>query len=74
MTTILVAVGLVVSVSFVGAVFLLVAERRLVNFGICSLDVNDGEKVLEVEGGDTLLASLRSESLFIPSACGGKGT
>lgn len=74
MSTILVAVGLVVSVSLISAVFLLIAERRLVNFGICSLDINDGERVLEVEGGDSLLSSLRSKNLFIPSACGGKGT
>ncbi|MFH0965152.1 MAG: 2Fe-2S iron-sulfur cluster binding domain-containing protein [Planctomycetota bacterium] len=53
---------------------LLVAERHLVAYGVCQIDVNAGERVLEVEGGRPLLASLYDHKLFIPSACGGKGT
>ena len=53
---------------------LLIAERFLINYGICKLDINAGEKPLEVEGGQTLLSSLYANEIFIPSACGGKGT
>ncbi|HEG43285.1 hypothetical protein LCGC14_2535360 [marine sediment metagenome] len=53
---------------------LIVAERFLVNYGICKLDINAGEKPLELEGGRTLLASLYANEIFIPSACGGKGS
>ncbi|MBC8217733.1 MAG: 2Fe-2S iron-sulfur cluster binding domain-containing protein [Planctomycetes bacterium] len=65
--------------SFAGLVVLLsaglmIAERFLVNYGICKLDINAGEKPLELEGGQTLLASLYANEIFIPSACGGKGT
>jgi len=65
--------------SFAGLVVLLsaglmIAERFLVNYGICKLDINAGEKPLELEGGQTLLASLYANDIFIPSACGGKGT
>ena len=65
--------------SFAGLVVLLsaglmIAERFLINYGICKLDINAGEKPLELEGGQTLLASLYSNDIFIPSACGGKGT
>ncbi len=56
------------------ATFLMVAERFLVNYGICKLDINAGEEPLEVEGGQTLLATLYANEIFIPSACGGKGT
>ena len=53
---------------------LIIAERFLVNYGICKLDINAGETPLEVEGGQTLLSTLYSNEIFIPSACGGKGS
>jgi Na+-transporting NADH:ubiquinone oxidoreductase subunit F len=52
----------------------MISERLLVNYGICKLDINAGEKPLEVPGGQTLLSSLYSNNIFIPSACGGKGS
>lgn len=66
-------------ISFAGltvalAAMLMVAERLLINYGICKLDINAGEKPLEVDGGQSLLASLYSNEIFIPSACGGQGT
>lgn len=65
--------------SFSGLVILLaaglmVAEHFLINYGICKLDINAGEKPLELEGGQTLLSSLYANEIFIPSACGGKGS
>ncbi len=71
---ILIAVGFVCGVSIVLAALLLLAERYLANYGVCAIDINDGDRTLEVEGGGTLLATLMSEGIFIPSACGGKGT
>lgn len=53
---------------------LIVAERFLVNYGLCKLDINAGEKPLEVMGGQTLLSTLYANEIFIPSACGGKGS
>jgi len=53
---------------------LIVAERLLVNYGVCKLDINNGERELEVEGGQTLLSALNGAEIWIPSACGGKGT
>ncbi len=35
---------------------------------------DDPTRTLRVEGGRTLLASLGAEGIFVPSACGGKGT
>jgi len=56
------------------AAVLLVAERYLVNYGPCRIDVNAGDRELEVAGGETLLASLKGAGVFLPSACGGRGT
>jgi len=56
------------------AIGLIIAERFLVNYGICKLDINAGETPLELEGGQTLLSALYSNEIFIPSACGGKGS
>lgn len=56
------------------AAVLVVAERFLVNYGVCKLDINAGEKPLEVDGGQSLLSALYSNEIFIPSACGGKGS
>ena len=60
-------------VSFAGLTVLLsaglmVAERFLINYGICKLDINAGEKPLEVDGGQTLLSCLYANEIFIPSA------
>ncbi len=56
------------------ASLLMIAERFLVNYGICKLDINAGEKPLDVDGGQTLLSTLYANEIFIPSACGGKGS
>ncbi|MHC4717871.1 MAG: FAD-binding oxidoreductase, partial [Planctomycetota bacterium] len=68
--SILVFVVLLVGLS----ALLTVAERVLINYGVCTIDVNAGEKALEVEGGQTLLSELYAGEIFIPSACGGQGT
>jgi Na+-transporting NADH:ubiquinone oxidoreductase subunit F len=72
-TTVLISSALVVVVSVVLAALLAAAERRLVRYGTCTIDINRGARRIEVEGGRSLLASLRSQGIFIPSACGGRG-
>jgi len=71
---ILASTGLVAATSLALAVLLLVAERYLASYGKCTIVINKGAKKLEVEGGKTLLATLMGEGIFIPSACGGRGT
>ena len=56
------------------ALLLSIAERVLVNYGVCPIDINAGERNLEVDGGQTLLSALYGEEIYIPSACGGKGS
>lgn len=52
---------------------ILFAKAKLVNSGKIKITIN-GSKELEVDGGDTLLNSLSSKGIFLPSACGGGGT
>lgn len=68
--SILVFVGVLVGL----AALLTVAERLLINYGICQIDINAGGRLAEVDGGQTLLSALIEEEIFIPSACGGRGS
>jgi len=63
-------------ISGIGALFALLlelADAFIANYGECRISINR-EKELVVEGGNPLLFSLMEEGIFIPSACGGKGT
>ena len=55
------------------AIILVIAERYLANYGECKITINEQKDVL-VKGGSTLLSSLNSQKIFLPSACGGRGT
>ncbi|MDP2938911.1 MAG: FAD-binding oxidoreductase [Candidatus Omnitrophota bacterium] len=55
------------------AILLVIAERCLVSYGECKILINK-EKILTVQGGNTLLNYFADNKIFIPSACGGKAT
>ena len=67
-------VGSLAAISGVLSVIISVAERVLNNYGTVELDINSGNKKLQVKGGSSLLSTLANEKIFIPSACGGKAT
>jgi Na+-transporting NADH:ubiquinone oxidoreductase subunit F len=52
---------------------LTIADRTIANYGEVKLTIND-DKEYTVEGGSSLLSTLISQKIFIPSACGGKGS
>jgi len=56
------------------AILLIIADAMFANYGECEIDINGGEKKLTVRGGESLLSSLVENKVFIPSACGGRGT
>jgi len=72
--TFLIAVGSLCAICGILAILLVIADRYLNDYGICKLIINKGAREEEVEGGDTLLGSLNSVEVFIPSACGGQGS
>ncbi|MHC5054612.1 MAG: NAD(P)H-dependent oxidoreductase subunit E [Planctomycetota bacterium] len=60
---------------FVGlCIALIVAERLLVNYGVCQIVVDGGEQTLEVDGGQSLLSALLDAKINVPNACAGKGS
>lgn len=52
---------------------LLYARKRLVPQGKVNIEINE-EKNIEAEMGNTLLSTLSAQKIFLPSACGGKGS
>jgi Na+-transporting NADH:ubiquinone oxidoreductase subunit F len=52
---------------------LLFVKSKLSPAGKIKITIN-GDKVLEVDGGGTLLSTLGNAGIFLPSACGGGGT
>ncbi|MBN1556818.1 MAG: 2Fe-2S iron-sulfur cluster binding domain-containing protein [Lentisphaerae bacterium] len=55
------------------AALLVLAERIIRNYGECEILIN-GERTLTAQGGQSLLETLSQQKIFIPSACGGRGT
>jgi Na+-transporting NADH:ubiquinone oxidoreductase subunit F len=70
---ILISVLIVSSIAAVLAMVLVVSEHFIANYGECTININD-ERNLTVQGGKNLLSMLTAEKIFIPSACGGRGT
>lgn len=70
---ILVTVSIISSIGAVLAAILVLCEKYVVNYGPCKISINS-ERQLDVQGGGPLLTALRDEKIFIPSACGGRGT
>ena len=73
LTTFLVAVGAMAALGTALAILMVIADLTLGNYGEIKITVNDS-KELVAEGGRPLLSTLMGEKLFIPSACGGRGS
>ncbi|MAY79887.1 MAG: NADH:ubiquinone reductase (Na(+)-transporting) subunit F [Deltaproteobacteria bacterium] len=75
LTTILTAVAIFI-LTIVGLVaVLMIARSKLVPSGEVTIIVNgDESKPIRTNAGSTLLNTLAAREIFIPSACGGKGT
>ncbi|MCF6463624.1 NADH:ubiquinone reductase (Na(+)-transporting) subunit F [Clostridium sp. Cult1] len=73
METILITTVTVTAFTGILAFLLTLADRTIANYGEMKITINDDQEYI-VDGGNTLLAALIDEKIFIPSACGGKGT
>jgi len=73
LVSIFIAVTVVSSIGAGLAAMLSISEYFFANYGPCQITINE-ERKLTVEGGKDLLSMLATEKIFIPSACGGRGT
>jgi Na+-transporting NADH:ubiquinone oxidoreductase subunit F len=75
MTTVALGVFMFTFVIVSLVAFLMVARSKLVATGDVAIVVNDDPaNTLTTMAGGTLLGTLAAEKIFIPSACGGKGS
>jgi Na+-transporting NADH:ubiquinone oxidoreductase subunit F len=71
--TLLAGVGLFLAVTLILVAILLVAKKYLVHTGAVTITINDDKKV-EALSGKSLLSTMADNGVFLPSACGGKGS
>ncbi|MBN2443754.1 MAG: 2Fe-2S iron-sulfur cluster binding domain-containing protein, partial [Spirochaetales bacterium] len=61
-------------ISTILALIISLIDKAVNNYGNVTININSGKKILQVNGGSSLLSTLAEQKIFIPSACGGKGT
>ncbi len=69
----LIGVGVMCAINGVLALIMILAEATIGRYGPCRITIN-GSRTIVADGGRTLLSTLKDESIFIPSACGGRGS
>ena len=71
--TVFTAVGIFLLLTLLLVAVLLVAKHYLVHSGPVTITLN-GDRKIEAESGKSLLSTLADQNVFLPSACGGKGS
>lgn len=71
--TVLAGVGFFLGVTLLLVIVLLVAKRYLVQSGPVEIRIND-DKTVSTAAGKSLLSTMADNNIFLPSACGGKGS
>lgn len=56
------------------ALLISITDKIVNNYGECQININEGAKEMTVDGGGNLLVTLAENKIFIPSACGGRGS
>ena len=72
--TIIAAVGAFLFFTLLLVSIILFAKAKLSPSGAITLSINNGERTMEVECDGTILSTLGTQGIFLPSACGGGGT
>lgn len=73
-TIVLISVLVFVIIILLLVSLLLYAKKKLTPSGTVTIHINNDEKELVVEPGQSLLSALGNSKIFLPSACGGGGT
>ncbi len=74
MTALLLAPVAVGAISAILGALIAATDMVVNNYGQLNIDINQGKKSLEIKGGSPLLLSLAEQNIFVPSACGGRGS
>lgn len=72
--TSLIAPLVIGGIAGVMAALIAIVDMVANNYGQVEITINEGKKIMEVRGGSPLLLTLSSEKLYLPSACGGRGS
>jgi Na+-transporting NADH:ubiquinone oxidoreductase subunit F len=72
-STLLISIGAISGIATLLAILMVIADSTIANYGNAKITAN-GDKEYVVRGGRSLLSSLMGENVFIPSACGGRGS
>lgn len=72
-STVLTATVVFTAITLLLVVVLMIAKHYLVPEGNVEITINN-EKTVNLPSGGSLLSSLAAEAIFLPSACGGKGS
>lgn len=71
--TLLSGIGIFLAITLLLVIVLLIAKHYLVSSGQVTVTINNDKKV-DVASGGPLLSALATKNVFLPSACGGKGS
>ncbi len=71
--TILTGVGIFLLITLLLVAILLTAKKYLVHTGKVTITINN-DTTVEAESGKALLSTMADNNVFLPSACGGKGS
>jgi Na+-transporting NADH:ubiquinone oxidoreductase subunit F len=71
--TLFISIGAISGIATFLAVLMVIADATIANYGEVTITANE-KKEYTVRGGRSLLSTLMAEELFIPSACGGRGS
>ena len=71
-TTLILSIAVFLGIVLLLVALLLIVRNKLMPKGKAKITINE-EKELEVSSGNSLMATLSDNQVFLPSACGGKG-
>ena len=71
--TLYAGVGFFLAVTLLLVIILLIAKHYLVSSGKVNITIN-GDRTVEAASGKSLLSTMADANIFLPSACGGKGS
>ncbi|MBW6537247.1 MAG: NADH:ubiquinone reductase (Na(+)-transporting) subunit F [Mariniphaga sp.] len=73
-TVVIASVAVFLGVIVLLVAILLFAKKKLTPSGEVKININEGDREIVTEPGNTLLTTLNNNKIFLPSACGGQGT